>query len=144
MWLRKWWCMVATKTAGLRRAEMKCRGQKLTWMCCTVFQMKNNCIKSWAWQVTMTTSLPSSPKVHSSLLLVFLKYFDLERSSSLINEPVISSLLRISRELSQPSLTTLSKQLKSPVPKACIFRPESLPITTFYLTKVEKAWKKVG
>lgn len=45
-------------------------------------------------------------------LLYFLKDFDLERSSSLINEPGISSLLCISRELSQLSLTTISKQLK--------------------------------
>lgn len=55
---------------------------------------------------------PAHGKFKALYLLYFLKYFDLERSSSLMNEPVINGLLCISRELSEFSLITEPKQLK--------------------------------
>lgn len=77
-------------------------------------------------------------------LLHFWKDFDLERSSSLINELVIRSLLCISGELSQLSLTAVSKQLKSPVAVANVFKSESLPTTMSYLTEAEQSLNKLG
>lgn len=106
-----------------------------------MLQMKNSSIKSWAlkksqrWGDSVLLSRPL--QVHSSLFIVFWKDFDLERSSSLINELVISSLLCISRELSQLSLTTVSKQLKSLVAVARVLKSESLPTIMSYLTEAE-------